>query len=79
MTNAEQSGTEAGIMFSHIYFLPMKTTLCVTLKGQSETVRLKAVSRVERNDYEDLLTAYDAKGDVLGRFALSEISGEWYE
>ena len=57
----------------------MKTTLYITLKGHTSTIKLSGVVRIERDDYSDLLTAYDAKNEVLGRFSLSEISGEWYE
>ena len=68
-----------GITFTHVYFLPMKTTLCIALKGQSTVVKLAGVVRITRDDYTDTLTAYDAKDEKLGQFALSEISGEWYE
>ena len=55
------------------------STISTSKETPTPAAPVRVVVRVTRDEYSDLLTAYNAEDDVLGRFALSEISGEWYE
>jgi len=53
-------------------------TLCVTLKGSTEPLKLAAVKVVD-DDNALTLTAFDAKGEKVGMFNMSEVAGWWVE
>jgi len=49
-------------------------TLCVDLRGRSETIKLEAEKVVD--DHNELtLTAFDKRGEKIGVFNLSDVMG----
>ena len=63
------------MLIQRIYSVPMKT-LFVTLKGCTEPIKLDAAKVVD-DDNELALTAFDAKGEKVGKFNLSEVAAWW--
>jgi len=65
------------MLICRVYAVSMKT-LCVTLKGSTEPLKLAAVKVVD-DDNALTLTAFDAKGEKVGMFNMSEVAGWWVE
>ena len=66
-------GTAGSLIVSRVYAVSMKT-LCVDLRGRSETIKLEAEKVVD--DHNELtLTAFDKRGEKIGVFNLSDVMG----
>jgi hypothetical protein len=62
---------------SKVYSVAM-THLCVQLKGNPQTIRVKAAA-VQENLDDNELVAKDAAGKIIGKFFLHEVTGWWTE
>jgi hypothetical protein len=63
------------MLIQRIYSVTMKT-LCVNLKGNPETIKIPA-ERVEDDQNEYILKAFNDKNEKIASFDLNEIAGWW--
>ena len=65
------------MLIQRIYSVTMKT-LCVNLKGKPETIKI-ATERVEDDQNEYALKAFNEKNEKIASFDFSEVAGWWVE